>query len=460
MVRCWAISNNDTDSEATSFRNRSDEEELELRTQVLLNPNGSGGDVYPFLAVGKQLQRLGHHVGVMTNPLFKERVGEAGLEFIPLGSEEELNRVGQSLTSLPKSRIWEVALRWTAESAAQAVDYLEQRRTRYPTMLVGSPLSFGMRLIAEKYQVPSATLVLSPYVLRSVMASPVVPPLFLHDWMPKWLKRLQFWAADRWGIDRVIGPILGPLRRQLALEPRTRFLHDWCMGPDLVLGCFPEWFAPVQRDWPCTFQHVGPIHWEPSTLGQKRGPNREADFTELHCADANRPPIAILAGSGGAPSQDFYRVWISASEAMGRGLVIIEKDLAMLPSALPEHVQVVPYYPLEQLLRQVSILIHSGSIGATLRCAAAGIPQLVFPRFNDQFDNAARVRQLGIGTVLKPAALRRLDGDLATARLTRLFNNARLQQQCQAVANRPHTDGASLAAQLIDQVFRRRVQAT
>ncbi len=69
----------------------------------------------------------------MANPLFKERVGEAGLEFIPLGSEEELNRVGQSLTSLPKSRIWEVALRWTAESAAQAVDYLEQRRTRYPT---------------------------------------------------------------------------------------------------------------------------------------------------------------------------------------------------------------------------------------------------------------------------------------------------------------------------------------
>jgi UDP:flavonoid glycosyltransferase YjiC (YdhE family) len=32
---------------------------------VLLNPNGSGGDVYPFLAIGQQLQRLGHHVGVM-----------------------------------------------------------------------------------------------------------------------------------------------------------------------------------------------------------------------------------------------------------------------------------------------------------------------------------------------------------------------------------------------------------
>lgn len=425
---------------------------------MLLNPNGSGGDVYPFLAVGKQLQRLGHHVGVMTNPLFKERVGEAALEFIPLGSEAELNRVGQSLTSVPKSRVWEVALRWTAESAVESVAYLEQRRLRYPTMLVGSPLSFGMRLIAEKYQLPSATLVLSPYVLRSVMASPVVPPLLLQAWMPQWLKRLQYWAADRWGVDRVIGPILGPLRRQMALEPRARFLQEWCFSPELVVGCFPEWFAPVQRDWPRTFQHVGPIHWEPSTLGKKRGPNSETSCAELECTDTSRPPIAILAGSGGAPSADFYQAWISASAAMGRGLVIIEKDLAMLPSALPDHVRVVPYYPLEPLLRQVSVLIHSGSIGATLRCAAAGIPQLVFPRFNDQFDNAARVRRLGIGTVLGPAAMRGLDGHRAAALLSQLFSNAELQQHCQTIANRPHADGAIFAAQLIDQVFRRRVQ--
>jgi len=53
-----------------------------------------------------------------------------------------------------------------------------------------------MRLIAEKYSVPLATLILSPFVLRSRHASPCMPPFWLDDWMPRYLKSWQYWVAE------------------------------------------------------------------------------------------------------------------------------------------------------------------------------------------------------------------------------------------------------------------------
>lgn len=426
-----------------------------MRTQVLLNPNGSGGDVYPFLAIGKQLQRLGHHVGVMTNPHFKPQVGRAGLEFIPVGVADDLMQVGRGLQTVTTSPAWKLALRWTAQAAQSSAEYLAQRRQRYPTLMVGSPLSFGMRLIAEKYAVPLATLILSPFVLRSRHASPCMPPLWLDDWMPRYLKSWQYWVADRWAIDRVLQPVLGPVRRRMGLPPRRRFMHRWCFSPDLNLGCFPTWFAPQQPDWPAGFQHVGPIHWDPWNADP-------AIVDDLRQWSASQPfrPLAILAGSAGPPSAEFYRAWINASAAIGRGLIILEQDLAYFPPNLPVHVRVLPYLSLDQLLPHVAALIHSGSIGAALRCSAAGVPQLVFPRFNDQFDNARRIQHLGLGLVLHPQEISGLTESLAAAYLARLLADGATSRRCQQVALWPHGSGVITAAEQLDLFFRRQSEQT
>ncbi len=66
-----------------------------MASQILLNPIGSGGDVFPFLAIGRELQHRGHHVAVMTNPIFKSNVGQAGLECIEIGCEAALRSVGK-----------------------------------------------------------------------------------------------------------------------------------------------------------------------------------------------------------------------------------------------------------------------------------------------------------------------------------------------------------------------------
>lgn len=297
-----------------------------MTTQVILNPNGSGGDVYPFLAIGQQLQKLGHHVALMTNPMFQEHAGQANLEFIPLGRVEDLVSVGHDPQLQKQSSAWKLALKWIASTVPQGVACLSQRRLRCPTMLVASPLSLSMRLVAEKYSIPMTTLILSPYMLRSRHASSRMPPLCLNRFVPGPIKRMQFWMADRCAIDPILAPILNPIRSELGMNPLKRFLHQWCFSPELNLGLFPEWYAAAQPDWPTGFEHVGSVHWDP-----KSDPMQTERILRW-CDRQICSPLVVLAGSAGPPGDDFYSIWSQAASRMRRGLIVLEPDRAKLPN--------------------------------------------------------------------------------------------------------------------------------
>ena len=64
----------------------------------------------------------------------------------------------------------------------------------------------------------------------------------------------------------------------------------------------------------------------------------------------------------------------------------------------------VPYAPFSALMPRLRALVHHGGIGTSAQALAAGIPQLVVPFAHDQFDNAARLRRLGVADTLRPAA--------------------------------------------------------
>lgn len=48
---------------------------------------GSRGDVQPFIALGKELQKYGHRVRIATHDTFEAFVHESGLEFYPIGGD-------------------------------------------------------------------------------------------------------------------------------------------------------------------------------------------------------------------------------------------------------------------------------------------------------------------------------------------------------------------------------------
>lgn len=73
-----------------------------------------------------------------------------------------------------------------------------------------------------------------------------------------------------------------------------------------------------------------------------------------------------------------------------------EADLAPLDD-LPAHVHVERYVDQARALEHVDVAVHHGGTGTTLGCLASGVPQVITPQGTDQFVNAARLVELGLG---------------------------------------------------------------
>lgn len=73
-----------------------------------------------------------------------------------------------------------------------------------------------------------------------------------------------------------------------------------------------------------------------------------------------------------------------------------EADPAALGD-LPEHVHVERYVDQAKVLDHVDVAVHHGGTGTVLGCLAAGVPQVITPQGADQFLNADRLGELGLG---------------------------------------------------------------
>jgi UDP:flavonoid glycosyltransferase YjiC (YdhE family) len=76
-----------------------------------------------------------------------------------------------------------------------------------------------------------------------------------------------------------------------------------------------------------------------------------------------------------------------------------------LLGAQPDNVHVERYIPQSELLPHCALLVSHAGSGATLGAANAGVPMLAIPQGADQFLNAERIVQVGLGLRLMPAEL-------------------------------------------------------
>lgn len=59
----------------------------EVKLNIVIQVVGSRGDVQPFVALGKELQKHGHRVRLATHQAFDSFVRDSGLEFYPIGGD-------------------------------------------------------------------------------------------------------------------------------------------------------------------------------------------------------------------------------------------------------------------------------------------------------------------------------------------------------------------------------------
>jgi rhamnosyltransferase subunit B len=393
---------------------------------ILLLTIGSAGDVHPFIGLGLALQSRGHRVKLITNPYFGETARRAGLELIPLGTVEKFR------DALADPDLWHYK-RGTAtvfdivlDGLRETYDAVLNNYVPGETVLVSSSLGFAGRIAQDRFNIPTATVHLSPSQFRSCIEPPKLPGLWMPRWLPMWMKKRMWAGGDKFVLDKMLAPRINALRAEVGLEPVEGILRDFWNSPQRVIGLFPAWFGKPQADWPAQARVTGFPRYDETNA-------REPDGKLETFLSAGSPPIVFTPGSAMYHGHSFFLSSVEACRRLNRRGILLTRHGDQIPADLPKTVRHFAYAPFSQLLPRAAALVHHGGIGTCAQAMAAGRPQLITPFAHDQFDNAERVRRLGVGRIV-PA--KRYTASLAERELGLLLDDPIVMGNCKDIAKR------------------------
>lgn len=388
---------------------------------VLCSTFGSAGDVFPMLGLAIELRSRGHAVTLATNPHFEETVRRHGLEFEALGTRQQYTAVMEDPDLWHPRRSFRHIFQTLQQVLRRQYELCADLAGSKNTVGITNCFGFGALLAQEKLNLPVITLHCQPAVLWSDKEPPTLPGVS----GPPWLRRILFRIGERFFIDPVVCPFLNSWRAELGLPPVRRIVH-WWHSPYAVLCLFPGWFCPPQDDWPTGVIQTDFPLW--NDLGAETLPAGVEAFLDKY-----RAPLVFTPGSANIHGRAFFKAALEACTRLDRAGILLTAYPEQLPGSLPETVAHFSYVPLNLLLPRSAAFIHHGGIGSTSQAMAAGIPQVLMPLAHDQFDNAARIKSLGLGESI-PA--RRFTGARLAKQLNRLLGSRDVSTACQQIAQR------------------------
>lgn len=363
------------------------------RKHILLSTVGSAGDILPLLGLGAELLNRGHEVTVIYMPILENEIRSAGFNFIPLGTMADIEDAMNDPNLWHPTRSLEVL-------AQKAV--LRYMRPLYDeiakfnpadTVVLASGLAFGARLAQERLGYPLMTVHLQSSILMSAFDKAELGGFRQPGWVKPATRRTYLDFIEKVMIDRLIAPGLNRFRAELNLPAVGKLFSRWMHSPDSVLGLFPDWFSRPQPDWPAGMQQTGFVKFE---TGFQELPPDVADFLA-----SGEAPIVFTAGSANAQSDGFFRTAVEITNQLGRRAVLLSRYKNQIPVDLPASILYVEWVPMSRLLQQAALLVHHGGIGTTAQALAAGVPQLITPLAHDQFDNANKLKEIGVAERLR-----------------------------------------------------------
>lgn len=392
---------------------------------LLIFALGSAGDVHPFVGLGKALSDRNHRVTVFASPVFQDLVEKAGLEFRGLGSEDDFRRVMANPGVWEPTKALKILLRESTEKTYEPIMAgVEELHIPGETVMVGSSLAFGARSAQEKYNIPLVTAHLAPSLFFSAYRTPRLHRAPLPEWAPRWWKSL-FWEIAYKATDHLILPKLNAFRAKHGLSPVKRVLGDWWNSPDRVLGLFPEWFGPVQPDWPHQLRLTGFPLYDESGITPL-----EADLEAF--LEAGTPPVVFTPGSAMLFGQRFFKESVEICRRLDVRGVFLSRHEENIPANLPKTIHYSGFAPLSQLLPRSSAMVYHGGIGTCSQALQAGVPHFIQHLAYDQLDNLSRVKDLGVGDGI---GVKQYRAKKVAPMLGRLLADSAVLARCDEVAS-------------------------
>ncbi|KDN37111.1 hypothetical protein RSAG8_10386, partial [Rhizoctonia solani AG-8 WAC10335] len=362
---------------------------------------GSRGDVQPYLALGKQLQRYGHDVRLSTHETFRKMVKDAGLRFYNIGGDPHelmsyMVRNPGLIPGLESLRNGDIGKKqkMIAEilegcfASCFAPDLGSGEETGFAAdAIISNPPTFAHIHCAEALGIPLLLSFTMPWCPTASFPHPLVNIKQGEDTEPKMANYYSYGLVDMmtWqGLGRTINKFR---MKRLGLEYLTtasavgmieRCSVPWtyCLSPALV---------PKPGDW---MSHIDVVGFYFLDLASDYSP--PADLIDFLKSGA--PPVYIGFGSIVLQNpQEMTKAILSGIAQAGVRAIVspgwggLDEDL--IRSAGP-HVFALGNVPHDWLFQHVSAVCHHGGAGTTAIGLKCGKPTVIVPFFGDQLIRA------------------------------------------------------------------------
>jgi rhamnosyltransferase subunit B len=423
--------------------------------RILIISTGSAGDVNPYIGLGRTLVSRGHAVRMIANPHFERRILEAGLGFVPVGTEPDflavLHRPNLMHPFWGNFVVWDAIVKWTPALLEAAERAIAAER---PDVIVQHHIAGGVSWVCDRHGIPRVVGALAPSIFLSAA-----------DWAGT--GRSSLTRAKR-GVFLAARHLLAPTLVQVGLEwrlervarrmgyprPRPMIELEW-YGGDATLGMWSPSLRPGMPDDPPRSRVTG-FSWFDE--GHGLGTEDDAEWSRIEqFLGEGEPPVVFSLGSTavhtpGAPS--FFDMASQACESVGRRAILLVGNAARPRDrdSLPAGVAAFRYAPFSRIFPRGCISVIHGGIGSCGQALQAGSPVLVIPHAFDQFDNAKRLKRLGIAEVLPR---RRVTAERLAGCITRLLGDESYRRAAERIAKHMSSeDGGVRAAEVIESFER------
>lgn len=387
--------------------------------RVFVGAFGDPGHAFPAIALAAALVDRGCDVMVETALAWREHVEACGASFSPAPEFPVFPTLGRHLK--PYEAV-SAALHATRPAVADFA----------PDAVVHDILTLAPALAAEMEGIPVATLI--PHLNPVTAASG--PPFGLGARQPRTSVGAGAWRVLSTPVQR--GLVRGSeeyddLRRRVGLEPRER-VHGALSDRLVLLGTFPQ--LEAARELPPAFVPVGPLFWEPP-------------FPPTELPDGDGPLVLVAPSTAQDPEHLLLQAALAGLGRLPiRVLATWNRRPLPGPVRLAANTRLVEWLSYSQTIPHCSAVISHAGHGTLARTLQSGAVPIVSPWSGDQFENAGRVAEVGLGVRLPRRLLSA--GSLALA-VELALSDARFNARCRSIAewSRSH-DGATTAARLVE----------
>lgn len=404
---------------------------------------GTRGDVQPYIALGRGLQKSGHQVQIATDSTFEGFIEASGLGFAEVKAnprralQEDIRRIGSSPIRL---------LRWidrnfTPLARGYFIDMQEACQNSDAVLV--SALAFAAMHVAQSLGIPSLATYLYP--ITPTRSFPSMAASSLPEWLTGvgWINWMSFRLYNL-AFFRMTLPVINDLRKEilgLPSVPWSYYLNIDISDVPIIYG-YSKHVIPHPADWRAT-QHITGYWFLDDP--EWRPPKELSQFLE-----AGPPPIYIGFGSMvDAEAKKTTDIVMEALKLTGQRAILHGGWSDLGSHSLPETVYKVSDVPHSWLFPRMAAIIHHGGAGTTAAALRAGIPAVIVPYFADQPFWARRIYQLGVSP--KPIPRDKLSAQKLAAAILEAIQEKNIRESALQLGKHIRKeDGVTEAVQKID----------